>query len=216
MKNKINKINKFNLTNRKDKIMKKLLTFTILFTINIMSAQELSYGVVLGNSFYAIANNNGTNNMEVEDSSIFIIGGYGEYNITDNIGIKTDILYERKSFFYNPIMQPFQMNVVSLAPSFKYDFGKEYREGFYLLIGPKLSFVTSVESEGEDVKDSFETFNFGTQLGFSYRVLTFVDLQTKIEYDVSPFFKLENGRKSNFFGAVFSANIDLAKLFSND
>lgn len=196
--------------------MKKLLTFTILFTINILNAQELSYGVVLGNSFYAIANNNGSNTMEMEDSSIFIIGGYGEYNFTENIGIKTDILYAKNSFFYYPNRQPFEMNVVSCAPNFKYDFGEEYRKGFYLLVGPKLSFVTSVESEGEDVKDSFETLNFGAQIGFGYRVLKFIDLQTKLEYDISPFFKLENGKKSNFFGAVVSANIDLAKLFSNE
>lgn len=195
--------------------MKKLLILTLLFIITIVNAQEFSYGVVLGNSFYSIANNNGTNAMTTNDYSTITFGGYGEYNFTDNIGFKTDVLFVRNSFLYYPTKQPFEMNIVSIGPNLKYDFGEEYRKGFYMLIGPKLSFITSVESEGEDVKDSFETFNFGAQLGFGYRVFKYVDLQTKLEYDISPFFKLENGNKSNFFGAVVSANIDLAKLFSN-
>lgn len=183
--------------------MKKLLTITLLFTLSLVNAQEFSYGVVLGNSFYAIANNNGRNTMEIDDNNILTIGGYGEYNFTEKIGIKTDILYTKNSFFYYPTKQPFEMNVVSVAPNFKYDFGEEYREGFYMLLGPKLSFITSVESEGEDVKDSFETFNFGAQLGFGYRVFKYIDLQTKLEYDISPFFKLENGNKGNFSEPLF-------------
>ena len=196
--------------------MKRLLTFMLLFAITIVNAQEFSYGVVLGNSFYTIANNNGTDGMTTDDYSTITFGGYGEYNFTDKIGIKTDILFAKNSFAYYPTKQPFEMSIVSLAPNLKYDFGDVYREGFYMLIGPKLSIITGVESDGEDVKDSFETFNFGAQLGFGYRVFKYVDLQTKLEYDISPFFKLENGNKSNFFGAVVSANIDLAKLFSNE
>lgn len=195
--------------------MKRKLSLILLFSISLVNAQDLSYGVVLGNSFYTIANNNGTNAMTTNDYSTITFGGYGEYNFTENIGIKTDILFAKNSFAYYPTKQPFDMNIVSVAPNLKYDFGEVYREGFYMLIGPKLSFIIGVESEGEDVKDSFETFNFGAQLGFGYRVLKYVDLQAKLEYEISPFFKLDNGNKSNFFGAVVSANIDLAKLFSN-
>lgn len=196
--------------------MKRKLSLIIFFTIGLVNAQEFSYGVVLGNSFYTIANNNGTDGMMTDDYSTITFGGYGEYNFTEKIGIKTDILFSKNTFTYYPTKQPFEMNMVSVAPNLKYDFGDVYREGFYMLIGPKLSIITGVESDGEDVKDSFETFNFGAQLGFGYRVFKYVDLQTKLEYDISPFFKLDNGHKSNFFGAVVSANIDLAKIFSNE
>ena len=196
--------------------MNKLLTFSLFFIISLANAQELSYGLVLGNSFYTIANNNGTNGMTTDDYSTITFGGYGEYNFTNKIGVKADILFAKNSFAYYPTKQPFDMNIVSVAPNFKYDFGEEYREGFYMLVGPKISFITSVESEGEDVKDSFETFNFGAQLGFGYRVFKYIDLQTKLEYDISPFFKLENGNKSNFFGVVVSSDVDLAKLFSHE
>jgi hypothetical protein len=202
--------------------MKKLLTFVILLTINIINAQEFSYGVVFGNSFYEAGNNNGTDSFQAINNSNFYLGVYGEYNFTEKIGIKTEINLNKKGVSYQAtrdvfnIKGEFEFKYLEIAPNFKYDFGQEYRKGFYMLAGPKLSFMTSATSDGEDVKDSFETFNVGAQLGFGYRVFKYVDLQTKLEYDISPFFKLDNGHKSNFFGAVVSANIDLAKLFSNE
>ncbi len=197
--------------------MKKLLLlFTIFLTSTASAQHEFSYGVVIGNSFYTIGNNNGTTTFETEDKvSSFVIGGYSEYNFTENIGIKVDVLFSKKEFIYFPNKQIFTMNFVDIAPNFKYDFGETYRDGFYMLIGPKISLITNAKSEGEDVKDSFETFNLGAQLGFGWRIFKFVDIQTKLDYELTPFFKLNNGNKSNFFGAVISANIDLAKAFLN-
>lgn len=193
--------------------MKKLFyLFSILFTCNISAQQEFSYGVIIGNSFYTIANNNGTNSMNTDDYSTITFGGYGEYNFTEKTGVKTEILFAKNNFFYYTTKQPFEMNLLSIAPNFKYDFGETYRDGFYMLAGPKLAFITSVKSEGEDVKDSFETFNLGAQLGFGWRILKFIDLQTKLEYEVTPFFKLDNGDSSNFFNAIVTLNIDIAKM----
>lgn len=197
--------------------MKKLLyLFAILFTCIVSAQQEFSYGLVIGNSFYTIANNNGTNGMNTDDYSTITFGGYGEYNFNEKTGIKTEILFAKNNFTYYPTKQLFEMSIMSIAPNFKYDFGETYREGIYLLAGPKLAFITSVKSEGEDAKDSFETFNFGAQLGFGWRILKFIDIQTKLDYELTPFFKLNNGNKSNFFGAVISVNIDLSRLLSNN
>ena len=197
--------------------MKKLLyIFAFLFTCYVSGQEEFSYGVVIGNSFYTIANNNGTNSMNTDDYSTITFGGYGEYNFTEKTGIKTEILFAKNIFFYYPTKQPFEMNILSIAPNFKYDFGETYRDGFYMLAGPKLAFITGVKSEWEDVKDSFETFNLGAQLGFGLRILKFIDIQTKLDYELTPFFKLNNGNKSNFFGAVISVNIDLSRLLSNN
>jgi hypothetical protein len=195
--------------------MKKLLLFSFFLISIFVTAQELSYGPILGANFYDINNNNGSNSMQTDNSSSITFGAYGEYNFTEKIGIKTELLFLKTDFYYLPTKQPFNMNILSIAPNFKYDFGDKYRNGFYMLVGPKLAFATSVKSEGEDVKDSFETTIFGAQLGFGYRVLTFIDLQTKIDYDVTPFFKLDNGNKSKFFAAIISFNVDLAKIVSS-
>ena len=91
--------------------MKKLFyLFTILFTCVVSAQQEFSYGVVLGNNFYTIENNNGTTTFETEDKvSTFTIGGYSEYNFTENIGVKLDMLFSKKEFIYFPNKQVFEM-----------------------------------------------------------------------------------------------------------
>jgi len=200
--------------------MKKLVIITLLFTINLINAQELSYGVIFENSFYESGNNNSKNATYVRKNYAFNPGIYGEYNFNEKIGIKTEIYLKNKNINYKPYNGGYVLNFevdlkyLEINPNFKYDFGDEYRKGFYMLAGPKLCFLTKAKSDSEDVKEEFESFYIGAQLGFGYRVFKYIDLQTKLEYDISPFFKLENGNKSNFFGAVFSANIDLAKLLS--
>ena len=80
--------------------MKKLLyIFAFLFTCYVSGQEEFSYGVVIGNSFYTIANNNGTNSMNTDDYSTITFGGYGEYNFTEKTGIKTEILFAKNIFF---------------------------------------------------------------------------------------------------------------------
>jgi hypothetical protein len=194
--------------------MKKTLIIAILFANSLLKAQEFSYGLVFGNSFYGVANNNGTSPMTHDKYSTLTYGAYGEYYFTENIAIKNEILFSKYDFYYHITKQPFEMNFLTIAPNLKYDFGEVKQEGFYMLLGPKFSFITNVNSEGINVKNSFESIIYGVQLGFGYRVFKYIDLQTKLEYDLSPFFELENGNKSSFFHGVISANIDLAKIFS--
>jgi hypothetical protein len=196
--------------------MKKLLSFSFLLIFIFGTAQDFSYGVVVGNSFYSIANNNGTNSFQTESTyTSFAYGGYGEFNFTQNMGVKMDVLFSRNMFIYHPNKQEFTMKLVAVSPNFKYDFGEVYYKGFYMLAGPKFSFATSVESDGEEVNDDFNTFLFGAQLGFGWRILNYIDFQTKLEMDLTPFYKFENGNKSNFFGAIISVNVDLAKILSS-
>lgn len=195
--------------------MKNTLIIAILFANSLLKAQDFSYGLVFGNSFYGIDNNGGLYTMGHDDYSSLTYGAYGEYYFTENIAIKNDVLFSTNNFYYSFTSQPFEMNFITIAPNLKYDFGEVKQEGFYMLLGPKFSFISSVNSKGIDVKNSFESFIHGVQLGFGYRIFKYIDLQTKLEYDLSPFFELENGSRSKFFAGVVTANIDLAKIFSN-
>jgi len=201
--------------------MKKIIILIILFFSTFVNAQEISYGVVLANSFYEVGNNNGTDSFEALNNNSLHIGVYGEYNFTEKIGIKTEINFNNKEVSYRAhgggfsSYYEFELKYIEIASNFKYDFGQEYRKGFYMLAGPKFSMLTSAKSEGEDAKEAFESFNLGAQLGFGWRILKFTDLQAKIEYDITPFFKTENDHRSVFFGGVVSLNIDLERIINN-
>lgn len=202
--------------------MKKAFFITFLFLVsNLIKAQNISYGPTIGYSFYEIGNNNGRNQFVTDENKTINFGAYLEYQFTDNLGLKTELIFNKKEAYYRSLsfsipQDKFNFSFVEINPNLKYDFGKEYRRGFYMLLGPKISFLTKVILDNEDVKDDFETFIYGAQLGFGYRVFNFIDLQTKIEYDIAPFIKFENDRKSQFFGANISLNLDLERLINSN
>lgn len=202
--------------------MKKAFFITFLFLVsNLTKAQNISYGPTIGYSFYEIGNNNGRNQFVTDENKAINFGAYLEYQFTDNLGLKTELIFNKKEAYYGSLsfsipQDKFNFSFVEINPNVKYDFGKEYRKGFYMLLGPKISFLTKVILDNEDVKDDFETFIYGAQLGFGYRVFRFIDLQTKIEYDIAPFIKFENDRKSQFFGANISLNLDLERLINSN
>ncbi len=199
---------------------KTLFVCLILWITNLTNAQEISYGPIIGNSFYEIGNNNGTYSFESDKTNAIYFGAYAEYNFTDNIGVKTEILWNNKEALFSPSFISedikFDFSFIEINPSFKYDFGEEYRRGFYILVGPKISLITKATSEGEDVKDDFENFIYGAQLGFGYRIFKFIDIQTKLEYDIAPFIRFEDNKKSQFFGANLSLNIDVERLINQN
>lgn len=191
--------------------------FYFLFSISFCIAQNLSYGIVLKSTFYHVGNNNGTNVFTTKSDKLdnaLTFGGYGEYSFNEKIGLKSEFTFTKKDIIYHFTEQPFTFNYFNIATCFKYDFGNTYREGFYILVGPKLSFLSSVKSEGEDVKSDFESFVIAPQVGIGHRVFNVIDLEAKFEYDLLPFFSLDNGNKSNFFGVVLGVTIDIERIIS--
>lgn len=201
----------------------KTLLRTLFFLISVVTtAQEISYGPVLGVNIYSASNNNDKHPFRISDSKIFVsnLGAYLEYNFTENLGIKSEFTVNKKTLEYLPksvyiTVIPVTINVIDIAPSIKYDFGQEYRKGFYMTLGPKVAFLTKVVSEGEDVSSDFEKNTFGAQLGLGQRMFKFIDLQAKFDYEFTPFFKVEN-YKSKFIGVYVSLNVDIERLINNN
>ena len=203
--------------------MKNLILILAFFVTTIVAAQEittekeheLSYGITIGTNFYNIANNNKADSFILENlAPSLALGVYGEYNFTKNMGVKLDVLYYNKDFLFDTKDKLIEMDFIDISTNFKYDFGDTYTEGFYLIGGPKISIIANANSDNEDVKHHFETLNLGAQLGFGWRVHRYIDIQTKLEYEITPFFKLDNGHNSKFVNAILSANFDLARIIN--
>jgi opacity protein-like surface antigen len=193
--------------------MKKITLCLIILFSTFSKAQNLSYGVLIGGNFYQ-SNNNGSSNQFASDGNPFALnlGGYLEYNFNENIGIKTEVTFNKKELKYEDSID-FGLNFIDISPNFKYDFGNEYRKGFYMLIGPRFSFLTKTEVEGSETDDILNKTNIGLQLGLGQRIFKFIDIQGKFDYGITPFF--ENGNnKSKFFGTYISLNVDLEKMIN--
>lgn len=209
MGNKSLSLNIFNI-----KFMKKIIVaLTFIVSILNLNAQKLSYGPILGVAFYEVNNSSSSSNFKKDDNTILNLGGYAEYNFTENSGIKTEVTFNNKNIKVLNSESKIEMSFFEIAPSFKYDFGEEYRKGFYMMLGPKFSFMTKAESSGQDVKDEFNTTNVAAQIALGQRVAKYIDVQLKFDYDLTPFMDA-NGRKSSFFGANLSLNLDLEKILN--
>ena len=199
--------------------MKKIIYLFLLTSFALTAQNKLSYGVVFGSNFYDSANDNGTYSFSstTYGGSDFNYGGYLEYNFTNNMGIKTEITLIKRQLSFRQFsgsnLSDFDFSYFEVAPSFKYDFGQEYRKGFYLLFGPKISIMTKADVDGEDFKDIFNTTNVGAQFGLGQRVFKYVDIEAKLDYEITPFFKREN-YKSTIFGAYLALTVDLEKILN--
>ncbi|WP_413997649.1 porin family protein [Flavobacterium sp. W1B] len=198
--------------------MKQKHLITILLLISLQSfCQELSYGIILGTNISGVWSTSGLN--QFSDSKQIInptMGGYIEYNFNNNLGIKTGLTLtkkqtEKQTGYYSSL-ENFKLNYLEISPNLKYDFGNEYRKGFYMLLGPKIAFLTKAKnSNGIDSKEIFENSTTGLQLGFGQRIFQIIDIETKLDYEFQPFSK-SNNVNNQFIGAYLTLNLDIETL----
>lgn len=202
---------------------KKLLILFCIFTISNINAQDISYGIILGGNFY---NDNrsksGPNDFYFDSGNgDFIVpnfGAYMEYGVNKNIGVKLEISANKKTFekgfSNNNLGEIYELSFIDINPNFKWDFGQEYRQGFYMLFGPKIALLTKADFEGNDVKSDFESMNLSLDLGFGQRFLKFLEVECKVDYGITPFFKAEGSKSSKLFGVYLSLNVDLERIIN--
>lgn len=196
--------------------MKKIILSSLfLLFFFISNAQNLSYGVLLGITTYDSNNNNNnqSNFSSNPKQTILNLGGYVDFRFSNNIGLKTDVTFNQKELSLLNSSVNFKLNFIEISPNLKYDFGDEYRKGFYMLIGPRVSFLTSAKTEGVDATSLFNTTNIGLQLGLGYRIFKSIDLEGKFDYGVTPYIENKNDN-SKFFGTYISLNLDLERIIN--
>ena len=157
-----------------------------------------------------------------EEFAVLNLGGYVEYQLNQNMGIKTEATFNRKTFAKGlsnqALNELYTLNYVDVNPMFKYDFGSEYRQGFYMVLGPKFGILTNAKVDAPQNQDAntddFKTVYVNLDFGIGWRILKIMDVQGKVDYGLSPFYKDQyNGCK--IFGGYLSVNVDLQRIFFN-
>lgn len=195
--------------------LKSFFVLFLLFNQNHINAQNLSYGIILGGNIY---NDQSSNSGPWDSGNIdYIIpnfGGYLEYELTKNMGIKLEITANSKKFEKGNT-DIYTFHFVDINPNFKYDFGKEYRKGFYMMLGPKFALMTKAEFEGQNVTSEFEKVNIGLELGLGQRIVKFLEIEGKFDYGLTPFYKTEGIKPSKLMGFYLSLNVDIQRIISS-
>jgi opacity protein-like surface antigen len=160
--------------------MKKIiLTVSAVFAFGFMNAQETKFGVKGGVNFATITG-------DVEDVSMkvgFNVGGFVEIKVSDKFSVQPELLFstqgarteysEGDGFNYDAKVNLGYLNIPVMARYYVAD-------KFSLEAGPQLGFLLSAKvkaeaTEGgvtasaeEDVKDDFESIDFGVNFGAGY------------------------------------------------
>jgi len=201
--------------------MKKIITlvFIIIFS-QFCNSQISSYGISLG-----------INATDMETKTVqpiyasdapgldgFNIGIYADFKLNNKFGVLTYLNYNNlKETYYESIysgsyVKTTELNnkigVIQLNPNFKFNTKDEYEKGFYILLGPRISFIIS--SDKFD-KSFYNSTNYGVKLGFGKTIFNYLSYEFLFDYGFSDTIKSEI-LKSTTYNFSLNLSLDLKKM----
>lgn len=206
-----------------------LFIFMLFVAYMPLRAQELTYGVLLGVHFKDIEvkgdglSAGGTYSAFNYSGFPLDIGGYIDFELDKSFGIKTNLFYSRAVHEYTSHPTDYQylnifllMDQIHLQPMVKYDLNKDYNKGFYLLAGPRASFIISskfIERSYGEADTFYKKTNFGLLLGFGSNFSRWMGFEIMGDYGISNL--LDNsGWKTRTIGANLNLYLNLEAFLS--
>jgi hypothetical protein len=143
--------------------MKKILLLAVVTVLGFtnVNAQEIKFGVKGGLNFASISGDNSKGSNTVTS---FNFGVLSEIPISDKFSFQPELMYSGQGYSFND-------NTVALSYLNIPLMGKYYlTKGLSVEAGPQMGFLLSAKNEKTDVKDSFNTFDFGVNFGLGYKL----------------------------------------------
>lgn len=213
-----------NLNSMKKLVFTAAIAVLGFTSVNAQEKGDFEMGVGLGvnssNVVYGADAENATN------SNIGInAAASGEYYFSDRWGIKTKLIYDSKGwadgFIFNEdtlesITTDFNLNYLTIPVMANWHFGSTRK--WYLNFGPYVGILLSAKDSelGGDVKEAFNTTDFGLAFGIGYKFQIANNTKLYFEYDgqsgFADIFKnglsdsTRNGRSSVNVGVLFLLN----------
>ncbi|MBK6498547.1 MAG: PorT family protein [Saprospiraceae bacterium] len=154
--------------------MKKLF-FTLLVVCGFIYVSNAQLGVRAGLNFSSYSVKGGGVSLNSDSQVGFHFGLTNDFKLTDNITFRPGLLYSGKGGKLDVLGEslPLNLSYLDIPLSFVYNFSGS-DSGFFAEVGPYVSMLLAAKSDGEDVKDSFNSLDFGLNLGLGYDLGTFI------------------------------------------
>jgi hypothetical protein len=143
--------------------MKKILLLAVVTVLGFtnVNAQKIKFGVKGGLNF---ANISGDNTKDIDLVTSFNFGVVSEIPISEKFSFQPELMYSGQGYSFND-------NTVALSYLNIPLMGKYYvTKGLSVEAGPQIGFLLGAKNEKTDVKDSFNTFDFGVNFGLGYKL----------------------------------------------
>ena len=199
--------------------MKKLSLLIVLLPLSII-AQEFDFGINLGANLSYVTNDGLTKSPLQRTDNIgagLLFGVYGDYSISDNLILDIELNYRQKRIETNSarsLIDNPKLDFIDLSPSIKYSFGKILKQGIFIGLGPRVSFLTNSETDdGVEIENFFNSTTFGAQIVLGYSFENLIIIQMKLDYELSNLLESDfsNGI-TNSLGIFFSVKLNINKL----
>ena len=198
----------------------KLFLTSFLFTFISMSAQNFSYGALLGYNGYDIEID-GPLSSGCAVSGLNI-GGFGEYKLNNRFGIRGNIIYSKvqeDDYYlvvngqgYGKFLDKTELNTLQIHTLVKLDVRRTYNKGFYLISGFRMTNILEAKSDGDDIKDFYESPTFGFMFGFGVNFAKHFGLELIPETNITNTLDSDNNNAKNY-GAYANLTINLESIF---
>jgi hypothetical protein len=179
--------------------MKKFLLLAVVTVLGFtnVNAQEIKFGAKGGLNFASISGDNIKGNDVV---TAFNFGVLSEIPISDKFSFQPELMYSGQGYSFNN-------NTIALSYLNIPLMGKYYlTKGLSIEAGPQIGFLLSAKNEKTDVKDSFNTFDFGVNFGLGYKLDNGLNFGARYNLGLTDINNLEGSSSKNKNG-VFQLSI---------
>lgn len=173
-----------------------LAVVTALGFTNV-NAQEIKFGAKGG---FNIASITGDNTKGIDAVTSFNFGVVSEIPLSDKFSFQPELMYSGQGYSFND-------NTIALSYLNIPLMGKYYvTKGLSIEAGPQLGFLLSAKNESTDVKDSFNTFDFGLNFGLGYKFKNGLNFGARYNLGLTDINNLDNSSSKNKNG-VFQFSV---------
>ena len=179
--------------------MKKFLLLAVVTVLGFTSvnAQEIKFGVKGGLNFATIG---GDNTKDIELVTSFNFGVLSEIPISDKFSFQPELMYSGQGYSFND-------NTIALSYLNVPLMGKYYvTKGLSVEAGPQIGFLLAAKNEKTDVKDSFNTVDFGVNFGVGYKLENGLNFGVRYNLGLTDINNVDNSSFKNKNG-VFQVSV---------
>jgi hypothetical protein len=179
--------------------MKKILLVTVIAVLGLtnVNAQEIQFGAKGGLNFASIS---GDNTGDVDPVTAFNFGLVAEIPISEKFSFQPELMYSGQGYSFND--DTIALNYLNIPLMGKYYLTK----GFSLEAGPQIGFLLSAKNDKTDVKDSFNTVDFGVNFGLGYKLDNGLNFGARYNLGLSDINNIDNSSNKNRIG-VFQLSV---------